>query len=104
MSYAMALVQDFTKKKFADEVLPYFVLQKNIKTKAIIGKYVYLILQDIMQSNIFIYFWITQESKDCYRLWTDPLTLIWEKNIDNFECDACQKYKVDGRGFGHLEM
>ena len=24
------------------------------------------------------------------------------KIIDNFHCDACQKYKVDGRGFGHL--
>ena len=24
------------------------------------------------------------------------------KIINNFECDACQKYKVDGRGFGHL--
>ena len=24
------------------------------------------------------------------------------KFIDNFECDACKKYKVDGRGFGHL--
>ena len=24
------------------------------------------------------------------------------KIIDDFQCDACQKYKVDGRGFGHL--
>ena len=24
------------------------------------------------------------------------------KIIDGFECDACQKYKVDGRSFGHL--
>ena len=24
------------------------------------------------------------------------------KIIDNFHCDACQKHKVDGRGFGHL--
>ena len=24
------------------------------------------------------------------------------KIIDNFHCDACQKYKVDGRCFGHL--
>ena len=24
------------------------------------------------------------------------------KIIDNFHCDACQRYKVDGRGLGHL--
>ena len=24
------------------------------------------------------------------------------KIIDNFQCDACQKYKVYGKGFGHL--
>ena len=27
---------------------------------------------------------------------------VLRKIIDNFECDACQNYKVDGRGFGHL--
>ena len=24
------------------------------------------------------------------------------KIIENFQCDACQRYKVDGRGLGHL--
>ena len=26
------------------------------------------------------------------------------KSIDNFHCDACQKCKVDGRGFGQPVM
>ena len=42
----------FHKKNFADEELVWFT--KKIKTKTMVGRYVYLILQYIMQSNIFI--------------------------------------------------
>ena len=45
---------EFHKKNFSGEDLVCFT--EKIRTKTTIGKYVYLILQYIMQSNILIYF------------------------------------------------
>ena len=57
MNYAMTLHSSGVhKKNFAGEELICFTEERYVGTKTMIGKYVYLILQYIMQSNIFIYF------------------------------------------------
>ena len=41
-------------------------------------------------------------NKDFCKGCTDISALTREKIIDNFQCDTCLRYKVDGRVFGHL--
>ena len=52
-------------------------------------------------SKLFTYCWITQEKqwlfyRECtYIIFAHP-DLSLRKIIDNFHCDACQRYKIDG--------
>ena len=57
---------EFYKRNFAWGLICF---TEKIRTKTTIGWYVYLILQYIMQSNIFTCSWIIQENKGYYRAW-----------------------------------
>ena len=81
----------------------YFVLQKKIRTKTMFGKHV--CLSDSALHHAAKYFYLLLIHPGKHRLlqgmnrYSHPDS---RKIIDNFECDACQKYKLDSRGFGYL--